>query len=791
LLGNTDGGMPDHNQATGDNITLFVDDSPTPFTFVKTGSLQKGQLGNISIVPTDGTQITGDSDVKVQIDQLRDGADNVAKPGNISVKATGDSAKINPHIGGGPKGNFYAGRSKFSFTQGTQVALNFSGGNWGTTHAYYKINSSDGTTLRSGFTASNSTLATLDTSKLDATNHYYITTDTNDKNQIDGNDEVVAQIDVSSLGLNVDTNSQNITTDDNLWGNITANNGGRPVKVELLDNNGDSVDSGKVAYANNPHQLTLNGTADAFYNFGQVDKGTYTVKVTDVNSGVTTKTKDITVKKAGTGIADFGQQIYTQQRGDLVNITVNMKNTDQATVDLGSKENGYRANVTLTDDSGDGQVTLIWNTYYARTNAKSQSPVFDVANSDDKLNVKSVKTQVLGGPAGDVLEAGNYDINVRAGTDMTDDAQNVGTVTLQERSTDAVNVWTAPKQRNNDIDSKNAVYENINNGNITQTKSMALQDLVVFQIQATGLQGAFRENSFSNMVSGGQMNFDVVQQNPPANTQPVVWNMQDANNVSFYEDPANDTYFAVVNTNNIDSFTNSNGNYGYQAADNVSTNRVFPSDGDSWTANFTVLENGGNGLAKKQQSAVGNFSTNDAKTNFASNPLNVSASSGQKISGTTNVAPGSEIDVRVQSDSGVQPKFLKTTTVYVQPDHTWSAMMDFNDTSVGDTYSVTASGTVAPKESVDGTVKAAMSTETPMPTTSTPAPTETSTATPTATATPTSTPTSTPTATPTPSEGGRGGSTTQASTKKNTPGFGVIISVIALLAAALLAIRRD
>ncbi|MFC7175221.1 PGF-CTERM sorting domain-containing protein [Haloplanus litoreus] len=72
-------------------------------------------------------------------------------------------------------------------------------------------------------------------------------------------------------------------------------------------------------------------------------------------------------------------------------------------------------------------------------------------------------------------------------------------------------------------------------------------------------------------------------------------------------------------------------------------------------------------------------------------------------------------------------------------------------------------------------------TATPEPT-ETPEPTPTETATPEPTPTETSTPeptaTATATETPTPTEGGG-------------PGFGAIVAVIALLAAALLATRRD
>jgi PGF-CTERM protein len=71
--------------------------------------------------------------------------------------------------------------------------------------------------------------------------------------------------------------------------------------------------------------------------------------------------------------------------------------------------------------------------------------------------------------------------------------------------------------------------------------------------------------------------------------------------------------------------------------------------------------------------------------------------------------------------------------------------------------------------------------ETPEPT---PEPTATEEPTPTATPEPTATEEPTPTATPEPTA-------TPTSTPTGTPGFGIVVALIALVAAALLAVRRN
>ncbi|WP_207212722.1 BGTF surface domain-containing protein, partial [Halogeometricum borinquense] len=159
---------------------------------------------------------------------------------------------------------------------------------------------------------------------------------------------------------------------------------------------------------------------------------------------------------------------------------------------------------------------------------------------------------------------------------------------------------------------------------------------------------------------------------------------------------------------------------------------------------------------------------------------------GQTIMGETTVAPGTELDVRVGSTDDTQPSFLKTGTAYVTENQTFAATFDFSEQDVDDSYEVKISGGAADETTVDGTVKKAVKTDTP--TTDTPSDNET--ATPTTDTPTTDTPsdtTDTPSDTTTePSDTG-----TETGTESSTPGFGVVVAVTALLAAALLAVRRD
>lgn len=204
--------------------------------------------------------------------------------------------------------------------------------------------------------------------------------------------------------------------------------------------------------------------------------------------------------------------------------------------------------------------------------------------------------------------------------------------------------------------------------------------------------------------------------------------------------------------------------------------------GDGLTANLTVPE--GSDLAEDDQTVEAEYELVDAE-HTVEDPIEVSAAADQRIRGESDVAPGTRLDLRVRSTGDTRPRFLKTAVAYVAENGTFRTTLDFSDRAVNDTFEVTVRGGAADSVTADGSVVDDGETPTPTDTpteteTPTDTPTATPTETPTATATPTETPTDTPTATP-----------TETLEPVSTPGFGIPVAVVALLAAALLAGRRD
>ncbi|SFR36398.1 PGF-CTERM protein/surface glycoprotein [Halogeometricum rufum] len=574
---------------------------------------------------------------------------------------------------------------------------------------------------------------------------------------------------VRSLDLNVSVDDLTVTNavDSGITGTVTASSGGRPVTLELLDSDEETVST--IA-------ADLTGQAEYEYNFSAdgLDAGNYTVLVTDNQSGVETESSSIEVSKAGEGSADFQEGIVTDQRGDIANITVDLQNTDTATLTLGSSDVGFRSNVTVVDDSGDGQVSVLFNTYAVTglsgslSDSKAES-VFAVADSDDTLDEADVDTE---NSVDSLLEAGEYDLEVQTGTEATpDDVQNVGTLVLEERNTTALTSWTA--NTDTTLDDSDDVYTAISTNNLTQDNEIAIGDYAVHQLQASGLEGALEDQSASNdtaaffgLAANGAVNLTVEQTDAGANRDPYMLNLNN-NSATVLPDSDNDTYFVVVDTG---------------AVNTNDANRDLE-DGDGLTANFTVYE--ATDLAEEQQTVEDQYEVVTPEHTL-DDPYNVSAAAEQTISGETNVAPGTELNLRVRSSGDTQPSFLKTATVYVTENNTFSGTFDFSEQEVDDTYEITVRNG-GDTLTVDGTVLESVETETEMTETDAP---DTATEEPSTATEEPSTATEEPsTATEEPSTATEEPADTETST--GTPGFGVVVAVTALLAAALLAVRRD
>ncbi|POG55836.1 BGTF surface domain-containing protein [Haloferax marisrubri] len=591
------------------------------------------------------------------------------------------------------------------------------------------------------------------------------------------------KIRVRDLGLEVSIDDLNVTDEDEIEGTVSANSDRQDVEITLLDSDGDEVDDGSMT-------VNLNGQGEYDFEFNaselDLDTGDYTVEVTDTASGVTVESDTITVEDAGEGSADFAESVITEQRGDVVAIPVTVENTDTATVSIGSNDQGYVANVTVEDGNDDGEVILLWDSSKSTVSGTNNpSNVFDVDDSDDDILTGSDGVAEVGLATSNLVDAGDYDLEIRTGSTVSD-SENVATLVLEEGGVSAVRTWTAPSGES--LTDLEEVTDALENGNITEDSQIAFGDKVVVQIEASGLEGTVDAQDdetpdFFDTSNGYDDSYRLTinQTNPDPNRDPKIINVA---NASVVADSDNDTYFVVFESEQIQAYRDDDDDGVLDSGEITTSNEVDLDDDDSFNVEFKMIGeddvSSSLALVDDNSSAEDSYEFLEAEHSFDADPVNVTNAAEQTVTGSSNVAPGTELTLRVESDGDTQPRFLKTATVYVQADGTFSGSFDFSEQSVGDTFTVTADGGVASDEEVDGNVVESVDTTTDEPTeTTTDEPTETTTDEPTETTT--SEPTETTTAEP----------TDETTTSSQTPGFGVIVALVALVAAALLAVRRD
>ena len=743
------------------DVTL-VDDGGNTVAATLSPAPSTGTLDGRYFLDTSGQVLTGDVEVDLTSD-IEDADGNALvtddTEDNVSVTVAPQTVQLNDDK------TVYEGGNLAIVSSNTNVDVDTEGPN----NFFFE-----------GSTGTNSEVFVLNTSDRDL-GEYNVS--------IDGSDSDNTQFTLRDLQLDIAVDDTNVSTDDTIETDVSAVAGSRDIEATLLDSGDDEINTSSVT--------TLDGQGEADVDFAtataddgsELDTGTYTVEVTDNATGVTVESTEITVNEADDEEASFADSVVTDQRGDILEATVEMTETDTATLTFGSADDGVVANATVEDDDGDDEVTVYINTY--RLDSSVSGDVFNVdSDSDD-----SVLAENLEDGTDDLVDAGDYDLEVQSGDQGVGTGQgvtesdDVATVTLEERGTETLRMWTGSSEEVGSVSDLEDLNDAIDDGQITQSNDIAVGDLAVHQLEASGFEGALnaREDedvtqAFNDTVRNGPINLTIEEASPGANQDASELNLSYGDNVTVIADGPNDTYFVVVDTGAVDF--------------DAPRDEELPSDDDTeLETNFTVLQDDA-GFDFTPDDEFDDDENSETFVEFTAEepeasvdePFNVSQASGQTVSGTTNIAPGTELTLRVRSQSGVSPSFLKTASPVVQSDGTYSATFDFNEQNIGDEYDIVVANTLlASDEEESGQVVEAVETATPTPTpeadADTPAP-DGDTATP-EPGDDTATPDGEDTETSMP------GTDASTSTPTSTPGFGVVVALTALLAAALLAVRRN
>lgn len=407
-------------------------------------------------------------------------------------------------------------------------------------------------------------------------------------------------------------------------------------------------------------------------------------------------------------------------------IELRVTNAKNHRVVLGSDDSGFELSFTVTS----GGATVRFNTYTA---GRSGYPLDEIvwAESGSIGNVR-----LRGSSVDAPLETGRYPMNVSFNGTESD----VGAFVVTERSTNYSAGWALPEGFSVDGETTaDAVAEA--GENRTDNLTIASGDWLALEVNASGLYGVLEKDGLDG-DDGISVAF--VQQNPRQNHDPNEFTGDRA--AHLLADPGRDRFFLLVDTRRHDIEPG----HVYDATFRITPDSGLVETEENLTTTFEVIER-------------------ESRIFYDGRKLVANGSGKTTVAGNATMVAGTTFQIRAKS-TGEHP-FLETRTVRLDDESAFEATFDFSPYPPGTNFTISIPETGLTVPAVVGEVE-------------TPTPTPATTRIPTPTRTPTATPTPALTyATNTPLAG-------RTITDGGQPGFGVVGSAVALLAAAALARRR-
>jgi PGF-CTERM protein len=313
------------------------------------------------------------------------------------------------------------------------------------------------------------------------------------------------------------------------------------------------------------------------------------------------------------------------------------------------------------------------NTYIAGMGTENR--VYEASEGDSVIDTNRT-TDPLDSP----LEASRYNLSVMVGGRQTDTA----TLALTERTTGELITWTAPAASFDNATNASEVAAAVENGRITATDTVAIGDISVNQFRLSGVYGAFAVANFTELLRSGTLDFSMVQTNPATNRPPkrLALNRSLANDsIRVVPDPRNDVLYVNVDT-------------GAAVFENGTL-----SAGDTFQSTLTL--DGESALAATDESISANVTFVGTELGLAEPSL--VAGPNQTVTGTTSVAPGSEVTVRLQRNG--TSSFIKTNTTRVKPNGSFAASFNLSSVTPRTTVSVRADGPLGTGDRTNVTVE--------------------------------------------------------------------------------------
>ncbi|WP_253736264.1 BGTF surface domain-containing protein [Halohasta salina] len=538
-------------------------------------------------------------------------------------------------------------------------------------------------------------------------------------------------------------------------------------------------------------EFELEDTDETWIQIGDADSDFVDVLYIEADDEAEPIEVKVNTRLLGTSTSLDGEAVYDVENADIVESAYHDANGGTMT----NTPNG----VTLFEDDG------------SNTNNSLDSYVND-------LGIADTATEQLTRP----LQATTYELQI-AGTDVdnalfdadlgageANDQLDSAVIELENPEIGDITIHAAPGEN---ADDETEIADLVEAA--TPRDEIALDDRLIVQVEATGLYGALvagaenenaadpnwdrLEDGVSTQVlynlietTNESIDFEISAEETTGNQDPLEVDLESGDTDSYIViDNDGGQFFVVVDTSSDTAFANGDApddDLGFTAlleydADNDDDRYEFDSDSDPDP--FSAADDAVNYPYLLQGDVLSNsveFDLAPAAISFdnlnADDVLEIENVEDADISGTTNVAPGSDATLRVSS-TDASNSFRIGQDVTIDDDGSLTAEFDFSEQSVGDAFDTTYRVGGSTIDTVDSVLVEAGTLGGDLPDEGDDTEDD-----------PEDEPTDDTPEDDVDEEETDDGSTDEE-TDDETPGFGVIVALIAVLAAALLAVRRN
>ncbi|WP_336345360.1 BGTF surface domain-containing protein [Halalkalicoccus ordinarius] len=405
---------------------------------------------------------------------------------------------------------------------------------------------------------------TIDTSDLDA-----------DSYTLDGEGENNVTFDLRVQTLSAEFDEEQVVEGSDAASDVTltidSERASFQTEVSADGLNGEDLQTifGEDVVSVHDDYVVIEDRGDFSANLSELEPGEYEFNF-DVADTDASDTATIEVNESSGASAEFDQSTYSEEAGDIVEFTVDMENTDSAQVELIEQDDNYNVTLDVNDVDGDGEVTVYFNTYLA---GEDNDAAFDTADdSDDTVNIavdENDEQLITDNTDESRLLPADFDLQLHVGEGDSREEVDVSALFLTEGSIDDVTTGIAPSDAGLDGDSS---IEDITNAT-SEGNEVAEGDTIVFAFEASGVFGAIDVGQFED-----HFNFVLEQ----TNDQYDDGSQLAESDYDLVEDPENDRFFVILNTDDMEAGEE------YELTLEEDGSDYF--DADSVNAEFSIVE---------------------------------------------------------------------------------------------------------------------------------------------------------------------------------------------------------